>query len=104
MALRNHEGIIRYLSNYEHPMKISKADDPAIRKGQEAETKTKVTYNILLEFGERDLDRYLEDCLPPVLEGEVGDFWKDMFDVADAVKGIHDVKISTGGMQQEYYG
>lgn len=104
MALRQHEGIIRYLSNYEHPIKASETDDAAIRKGSEAETKTKVTYNILLEFGELDLDRYFEETLPPILEGEVGDFWKDMFDVADAVKGIHDVKISTGGMQQEYYG
>jgi hypothetical protein len=56
MALRQHEGIIRYLSNYEHPIKASKADDAATRKGSEAETKTKVTYNILLEFGELDLD------------------------------------------------
>jgi hypothetical protein len=103
-ALRKHEGMVRYLGDYEHIERVETITDGTGRRGSTSGTKMHATYNILLEYGELDLHRYFEECLPPILEGEVADFWKDMFDVADAVKGIHELTISTGGTRQEYYG
>jgi hypothetical protein len=96
--------VVRYLGDYEHIERVEPITDSAGRRGSESGTKTHATYNILLEYGELDLDSYFEECLPPILEGEVTDFWKDMFDVADAVKGIHEITILTAGTRQEYYG
>lgn len=64
------------------------------------------TYNILLEFGELDLDEFFFDqnILPPVLSTEVGKFWKDLFEVATAVKEIHLFKRGGIETDQEYYG
>ena len=96
--------MIRYLGDYEHIEKVPPNTDDVAREDSDSSTKMHATYNILLEYGELDLDRYFEQRLPPILEVEVADFWKDMFDVADAVKGIHEITISAAGMRQEYYG
>jgi serine/threonine protein kinase len=102
-ALRKHEGMVQYLGDYEDTEIVLPINDSQGREGPGEERKH-VTYNILLEYGELDLDRYFEENLPPILEGEVSDFWKDMFDVADAVKGIHEMKVMIGGEWQECYG
>lgn len=64
----------------------------------------KTTYNILLEYGESDLDELFSGRLPPVLQDEVEAFWKGLFDVADTVERIHNWKINDDGMVKEYRG
>lgn len=68
------------------------------------EGKTKVTDNILLEYGDRDLEELFAARLPPVLPEEIEAFWVDLFEVAHAVKGIHHFKINYDGVVQEYFG
>ena len=89
-ALEGHDGVIRYLGDYRH----------------RDHSTGKLTYNILLEFGELDLDEFFFDPirLPPVLPNEVQGFWKELFEVAAAVKDIHTFKRRRGEMNQEYYG
>ena len=99
-ALVEHEGMVRWLADYE------KVDIlPPIPETPAAgivESKNIKTYNILLEFGEMDLGVYFGKRLPPVLPLEIEAFWRSLFAVADAVKGVHDLKV--GARIDEYYG
>lgn len=45
--------------------------------------------HIMLEYGEQDLDEYLADTCPPVLNKEIIDFWESLFKVAHTLEGIH---------------
>ncbi|KAH7022266.1 kinase-like domain-containing protein [Ilyonectria destructans] len=45
--------------------------------------------HIMLEYGEQDLDEYLADTSPPVLNKEIIDFWESLFKVAHTLEGIH---------------
>ena len=49
----------------------------------------RVTHNILLEYGESDLDGYFCDFVAPILPSEIERFWVGLFAVAGAVKSIH---------------
>jgi hypothetical protein len=60
----------------------------------------KDTMNLLLEFGTYDLSLYFGHTLPPVFPKEILAFWEALFEVADAVSGIHEFKA--GG--SEFYG
>lgn len=62
------------------------------------------THNIILEYGESDLEEYFADTVPPYLQPEVDAFWRSLFVVADAVRSIHNLKIETDGRVEEYYG
>jgi hypothetical protein len=98
--------MIQYLADYEYeyrdPRRESNALDSSARpdRGEGSE----VTHNILLEYGQSDLDERFEDRLQPVLQTEGEEFWKDLFKVADAVKGIHRFENRRDGVTQEYYG
>ena len=89
-ALEGHEGIIRYLGDYGHRDHKS----------------GKNTFNIILEYGELDLDEYFFDPgrAPPVLPQEVHGFWTDLYEVATALKDIHTFERKRGDVKQEYYG
>ena len=103
-GLRNHEGMVRYLADYGHKeIRRPQNSTEAGIIGEREET-IKTTYNILLEYGESDLDEFFAARLPPVLETEVEAFWKALFEVADAIEGIHNLKTSTDGVVQEYHG
>lgn len=52
-----------------------------------------VIHNIILEYGQRDLDEYLADNYPPVLSNEIIAFWQDLFKVADTLKGLHQLEF-----------
>jgi hypothetical protein len=90
LALDRHPGLIRYLGDYSHRDYLSDRD----------------TYNILLEFGERDLDEFFFDPshLPPVLPNEIRKFWADIFEIAPAVRDIHSFRRRRGGESREYFG
>ena len=91
IGLQGHEGMIRWLADYE---KVDKADATQVK-----------TYNILLEFGEMDLADYFKRTLPPVLPLEIEAFWRSLFAVANAVQGVHDLKVrDDSGQTKEYYG
>lgn len=94
-GLRDHNGMVRCLLDFEHR---------EIRPGPGKDQPPRDTYNILLEFGDLDLAEYFADRLPPVLQIETEDFWIGLFDVADALEGIHNRQANTGGVVQEYYG
>jgi serine/threonine protein kinase len=87
-ALKGHEGIIAYLGDFK----------------QKDQVTGKTSYNILLEFGELDLDEYFFDRSPPVQASEILCFWKDLFEIARAIKNIHTFKLPRGNMYMEYYG
>lgn len=87
--------MIQYLGDYEHK-ETTKLPD--------GRTWSTATHNIILEYAELDLDVYFQEIRPPILEGEVAHFWDDMFDVAEAVNTIHDITITRGGVQHDYYG
>lgn len=87
-GLRGHSGMVRYFGEYEH---------------KEADT-CKTTHNILLEYGEFDLDEFFAERLPPVLQTEVEEFWVKLFEVANALDGIHNLRTCTDGITQEYRG
>jgi hypothetical protein len=88
--------MVRYLTNYKHEELHPRSDYTG--------PVTKTTYNILLEFGDYDLDEFFGERLPPVFDTEVEAFWNGLFEIADAVEGIHNLRISTGRTSQEYHG
>jgi hypothetical protein len=53
------------------------------------------TYNLLLEFGERDLYQSWADetNVPPVRAQEILRFWKSLFGVADAIRHVHHLEV-----------
>lgn len=84
--------IVRYLGSYSH-------DD--------GETGTLgKTYNLLLEFGERDLEEYCADLtnVPPVRSCEIIRFWESLFKVAAAIEKIHNLSIMQGRKVMNYHG
>ena len=101
-GLRKHGGMVRYLGNYVHKEMRQPLNPQENRARDEAGTKT--TYNILLEYGEADLDEHFQSRLPPVLPKEINKFWQALFEVADAVDGIHNLKIEEEGETREYHG
>ncbi|KAL9623131.1 MAG: hypothetical protein Q9160_002645 [Pyrenula sp. 1 TL-2023] len=74
--LRGQEGMVQYLGQYSHDE--TKKDGSTLR-----------THNILLEFGESDLEEYFAEVPPPVRRSEIIDFWKSLFNVAEYLKKIH---------------
>ncbi|KAF5505974.1 hypothetical protein CGCS363_v004313 [Colletotrichum siamense] len=51
-----------------------------------------ITRHIMLEFGEQDLDEYLADTYPPVLNEEIIAFWESLFEIAKTLARIHQLE------------
>ncbi len=100
--------MVQCLASYEHEEPQVSTDVvasvPQDSQVEMTEPKYKATYNILLEYGESDLDEFFGERLPPVLQTEVEEFWKALFEVADAIAGIHDGKIDAAGVFEEFEG
>lgn len=63
------------------------------------------TFNILLEFGELDLDEFFADSDPPAHPLEIIGFWEELSKVADALQRVHyPVSQNTDGGQQPLHG
>jgi hypothetical protein len=86
--------MVKYLGDYSHT------------GHREAETPTVITttHNILLEYGELDLQEFFVHRSPPILKSEVEAFWKDISDVAIALEGIHNLKTKKYEGYEEYHG
>ncbi|RWA06079.1 hypothetical protein EKO27_g9026 [Xylaria grammica] len=52
----------------------------------------KGSYNILLEYGEDDLNEYFVVHNPPIIDREILDFWENLFQIADALQRIHNLE------------
>ncbi|KAK0653691.1 kinase-like domain-containing protein [Cercophora samala] len=73
-GIRNIVGIVKYLGCFEY----NGSDHDDFRD-----------YNILLEYGEQDLEEYLADAYPPVLNSELINFWKKIFRLANTLDSFH---------------
>ncbi|KAL9633797.1 MAG: hypothetical protein Q9204_003254 [Flavoplaca sp. TL-2023a] len=104
-ALRGHKGMVRFLADYTHAEKSSvHTPELLLNSETQQEHATRNTYNLLLEFGECDLDEFFAQRNPPVLQDETDQFWKALFEVADALDGLHNLKIDTHGVVRELLG
>ena len=54
------------------------------------------TYNLLLEYGEQDLDEYFADHAPPVACEEIYSFWEGLFKIANALLSVHSFSYEAG--------
>lgn len=56
------------------------------------------TYNLLLEFGEKDLYELWADetNVPPVRAREIIRFWDSLFEVAHAIRHVHHLELPHG--------
>lgn len=57
---------------------------------------SELTYNILLEFGQLDLDEYFACTAPPTTFDGVVAFWRKLFRIVDALKIVHDPSTEKG--------
>ena len=103
-GLRKHEGMVRYLGDYGLRQAVPKTTLSDSHATGPQEDVIKNTYNIILEYGDLDLDDFFYERLPPLLESEVVDFWTAMLDVARAVEGIHNLNADRGGPVEKYRG
>jgi hypothetical protein len=99
--------MVRYLGAYSIP--LLQQTEQLLNPSDAASTGTqkdvlKNTYNILLEYCDWDLDEFFFERLPPPLEKEIEAFWMALFEVAEAVEGIHNLKAETGEGFEEYRG
>ncbi|KAL9033280.1 MAG: hypothetical protein Q9214_007590, partial [Letrouitia sp. 1 TL-2023] len=92
ISLKGHKGMVKYLASF---------------KNEEANASSspdhQITCNILLEFADMDLSVYFRNRLPPALAKEAEEFWKALFEIATAVKDIHNFKDNRGE-GTEYHG
>jgi hypothetical protein len=59
-------------------------------------------HNIVMEFGEADLDEYFAGNKPPVTADEIFAFWSSLFKVAGALKRLHKLPRILDGNETEY--
>ena len=95
--------MVRWLANYEK-VNASEGSQEDGATGHSGHKANNTTYNILLEYGEMDLGVYFEGMPPPALPSDIEAFWRPLFAIADAVKGIHNLKTNDIGIAEEYYG
>ena len=88
--------MVRCIGDYTHEEKVERRDSEPHDPRQ-----SKVTHNILLEYGEYDLEMIFANMLPPVFPTEVTKFWASLFDVAKALASIHNFKEPSG---QDWHG
>ncbi|KAK4208644.1 hypothetical protein QBC37DRAFT_296262 [Rhypophila decipiens] len=82
-GIKSLPGVVKYFGHY----KIEDYDDDNILR---------TTHNILLEYGDLDLDEYLAVQYPPVLNAEIIAFWEDIFSVATTLDKLHNFKYDRG--------
>lgn len=63
------------------------------------------TYNLILEYGESDLDEYFAQNHPPVLALEIISFWEALFKVGIAIQKMHNLEFrNSDGIRSEFHG
>ena len=98
--LKGQKGIVKWLGcftkaePFHGPLKRSQVVD--------FEPQQNATCNILLEFGEVDLNGYFNLRLIPVIQEEVEEFWRNLFRIAYTVEEIHDFKDQKSSAEEHY--
>jgi hypothetical protein len=110
MPLRDHQGMVKYLGHFKYhfhyPMVWNSAGQSidkvglTIQPSNEKRTSTQPTNNILLEYGLMDLEVYFANRVPPVLPPEMMAFWRDIFDIAEEVRDIHNLEY----LKEKFHG
>lgn len=92
-GIKDQKGVVQYLGEYRLQRSTIQNPKPP-------------SHHIMLEYGEMDLDEYLAETYPPVLNGEIREFWAELFSVARTLKRMHHFKYDTsrGGNRQGYRG
>ncbi|KAL2278790.1 hypothetical protein FJTKL_14133 [Diaporthe vaccinii] len=89
-GIRDQQGVVQYLGEYrlQHPT-IHYPSSPS--------------HHIMLEYGEMDLDEYLAETFPPVLNEEISEFWKELFSIARTLKRIHHLQYDSSSASGQHY-
>ncbi len=45
--------------------------------------------NIILEYGDRDLDEFLAENYPPIFTSDIVAYWEELFTIVDMLKHLH---------------
>lgn len=91
-GIREQQGVVQYLGEF-------RLQRPTIHFPNSP------SHHIMLEYGELDLDEYLAETYPPVLNEEIRGFWEEFFSVARTLQNIHHLKYgSRDGNRREYRG
>lgn len=102
-GLKDHEGMVRWLADYKKIETPGAAAVHAIAERSDQPSEN-ATYNILLEYGEMDFSNYFYEIEPPVQPSDIQGFWRSVFAVADALKGIHNLEVKDAGIKMEFHG
>ena len=94
--------MVKYLGDYGH-QEAQQTSPGSDLNGRKSEETSVVTHNILLEYGDCDLDEYFAQRLPPVFRTEIESFWQSLAEVADALNGVHNLE-DKDGIVQKYHG
>lgn len=87
-SIQDLDGIVKCLNKFKHD-EIKPGTQHDSNKPLESPI---TTYNLLLEYGDRDLETFFAQTHPPFLEPEIVSFWKEIFKVVKAVRSIHNYK------------
>ena len=104
-AFRGINGMVRYFGDWSasesSPWKV--ANNHLSQSSLDHQERT-LTHNLLLEYGELDLDEYFASKQPPVLSKDILLFWKKLFELARAVADIHAFRKDRAGLKEEFFG
>lgn len=65
---------------------------------------TAVTFSLLLEYGDLDLDEYFALDDVPATISQIADFWQHLSQIGNAIVAIHNFTRLRAGEVQEYIG
>ncbi|KAH7163468.1 kinase-like domain-containing protein [Dactylonectria estremocensis] len=103
--IRGYEDVYRMESQAFNGMKSQTLPGVVRYLGQYHTDEGEHSHHILLELGELDLDEYLANTCPPVLNKEIIDFWESLFKVAQTLGQIHRLDhVGEDGNMQRFNG
>lgn len=88
-------GIVQYLGWYESHQPILDGSQSRSQSANSTEAEDEVCYNLVLELGDQDLYSAFQKENPPVHFQEIRDFWRSLFDVADALASIQTIHMTS---------
>jgi len=93
--------MVQSFGAYTHEVKY---EDTHPRDIDSASTGRVKTYNMLLEWGTRDLIQFFQQELPPMLADEIQKFWVNLFAIATTLREVHNCQIKKHGVFIPYHG
>jgi len=100
-GLEDHKRMIRYLGEFEYDFHYPTPGSKITRSPTDP---VETTYNIVLEYGDYDLADYFVEFLPPVTFHEILGFWKDLMEIPQEIRDLHNLTRMKGGKSREYWG